>query len=335
MKYYGIQNEVKAYINRLQAENGIIVSPSTAKTINDRVESLKRSGDWSRFSLGFNDADGDAYLTRAGVTDPLGRCEVLWFTRGAKALGVWQNMAAWSLRSYQNAGTGNTVYSLGGLGVFNGTMINAPTWERNGVRFNPNSYIDAVNYPNYPYNTGQYGLTIFSVVNPLGWLPNGTSRGLILLGASGFTGPPQLHLTNGVGGGDTMVLQKFAINYNDPSLGSGYVNNYTRAYGSNNINTNYYKNNFFFAGYSPGSTIQTCFFVNDNLTRLNGASIQPVTSFGVLPRSPIQLRIGSTSNTTSGLISISTLINIPVSIDIMQSLRNLYKSTLGSNLGLP
>lgn len=42
MKYYGIQNEVKAYINRLQDENGIFVSVSDIKTINDRVESLKK-----------------------------------------------------------------------------------------------------------------------------------------------------------------------------------------------------------------------------------------------------------------------------------------------------
>ena len=72
MRYYGIQNEVKAYINRLQTENGINVSPSTVKTINDRVESLKDSGVWSRFSLGFNDVEGDANLTRAGVSCAIG-----------------------------------------------------------------------------------------------------------------------------------------------------------------------------------------------------------------------------------------------------------------------
>jgi hypothetical protein len=132
MKYYGIQNEVKAYINRLQDENGIFVSTATVKTINDRVESLKRSGDWSRFSLGFNDVDGDAYLARAGVTDPLGRCEVLWFVRGMKALDLWRSMVCWPLRNYQNAGTGATVFSLGGLGIFNGTLQNSPVWNSDG-----------------------------------------------------------------------------------------------------------------------------------------------------------------------------------------------------------
>jgi hypothetical protein len=137
MKYYGIQNEVKAYINRLQDENGIFVSMNDIKTINDRVESLKRSGVWSRFSLGFNDVDGDAYLTRAGVANPLGRCEVLWFTRGMKALDLWRSMVCWPMRSYQNKGTGSTVYSLGGVSSgLNGTFNNLPTWGVNGINFN-------------------------------------------------------------------------------------------------------------------------------------------------------------------------------------------------------
>lgn len=38
MKYYGIQNEVKSYINRIQSEQGITVSPSVIKSINDRVD---------------------------------------------------------------------------------------------------------------------------------------------------------------------------------------------------------------------------------------------------------------------------------------------------------
>jgi hypothetical protein len=157
MKFYGIQNEVKAYINRLQDENGIFVSASDIKTINDRVESLKRSGDWSRFSLGFNDVDGDAYLARAGVTNPLGRCEVLWFVRGMKALDLWRSMVCWPMRNYQNIGTGSTVYSLGGLSAFNGTTVNSPTWGVDGFNFfNTAQYISTTATSNQP-------MCIFSV----------------------------------------------------------------------------------------------------------------------------------------------------------------------------
>lgn len=42
MRYYGIQNEVKAYLNRLQSETSIQVTPSIVKNLNDRVESFKK-----------------------------------------------------------------------------------------------------------------------------------------------------------------------------------------------------------------------------------------------------------------------------------------------------
>jgi hypothetical protein len=53
--------------------------------------------------------------------------------RGAKELGLWDAMVCWPLRSAQNAGTGTTAYSLGGLGTFNGTLVNSPTWGAAGV----------------------------------------------------------------------------------------------------------------------------------------------------------------------------------------------------------
>jgi len=43
MKYYGIQNEVKSYINRLQSEQGITASTAKIKALNDQVENLKKT----------------------------------------------------------------------------------------------------------------------------------------------------------------------------------------------------------------------------------------------------------------------------------------------------
>lgn len=334
MRYYGIQNEVKSYLNRLQSEEGIEVSPSTVKTLNDRVESLKKSGIWSQYGLGFNDRDADSYFQRATVRDAIGRFEVCLFVRGIKTLGLWQNMVSWPMRSYQNAGTGSTVYSLGGFQISNGTMVNSPTWQQNGIYFIPNSYINAINYANYPYNTGQFGISVFSVVNPLGWLPDGTTRTINLLGLPG-AGSPILHLTTGVGGGNTMWLEQSRINFNDASLGASYVNNYIRSYGSPSVNTAYFKNNFFYAGYSPGTTVQNCLFVVDSSSTLNGNSYTVASSFGITPSSSTQLRVGSTNVNTTALIPITTLFSSPINLEQHQLLRQLYKLTLGSNLGLP
>jgi hypothetical protein len=55
------------------------------------------------------------------------------FVRGVKDLGLWESMVCWPLRSTQNAGTGTTAYSLGGLGTFNGTLRGGPSWGTDGV----------------------------------------------------------------------------------------------------------------------------------------------------------------------------------------------------------
>jgi hypothetical protein len=140
VRYYGVQNEVKSYLNRLQSEEGIEVSLGTVKTLNDRVEDLKKSGVWSQYGLGFNDGDADRYFQRASVNDPIGRFEVCLFVRGMKTLGLWQNMVSWPMRSYQNAGTGSTVYSLGGLSNNTMSLVNSPTWALSGINFNAPQY---------------------------------------------------------------------------------------------------------------------------------------------------------------------------------------------------
>jgi len=44
-------------------------------------------------------------------------------------------MVCWPMRSAQNAGTGTTAYSLGGAGTYNGTLTNGPTWGSSGIFF--------------------------------------------------------------------------------------------------------------------------------------------------------------------------------------------------------
>jgi len=82
------------------------------------------------------DADTLAFITASGATDIKA---IDGFVKGVKALGLWDSMVAWPLRSSQNAGTGTTAYSLGGLGTFNGTLVNGPTWGVDGITFDGNN----------------------------------------------------------------------------------------------------------------------------------------------------------------------------------------------------
>jgi len=76
------------------------------------------------------DSNAAAYCARSGAVD---RIAINAFVRGVKSLGLWESMVCWPLRSSQNAGFGDTVYSLGGLGTFNGTRVNGPSWGTDGV----------------------------------------------------------------------------------------------------------------------------------------------------------------------------------------------------------
>ena len=82
------------------------------------------------------DPDARAFFATAGVTDRVARGQINAFVVGVKVLGLFSNMVCWPLRSSQNAGTGTTAYSLGGLGTYNGTLTNGPTWQTDGVLFN-------------------------------------------------------------------------------------------------------------------------------------------------------------------------------------------------------
>lgn len=71
------------------------------------------------------------------------------FVVGIKKLGLWNSMICWPMRSMHNAGTGSTVYSLGGLGIFNGTMFGSPVWITNGsgIRFTAPTVRQYINIP--------------------------------------------------------------------------------------------------------------------------------------------------------------------------------------------
>lgn len=57
------------------------------------------------------------------------------FIKGLKQLNLWNNTLCWPMRSIHNIGTGTTLLSLGGLGQYNGTLVNGPTWGVNGITY--------------------------------------------------------------------------------------------------------------------------------------------------------------------------------------------------------
>lgn len=79
------------------------------------------------------DSDALSFFARAGVTDPLAKRRLNNLVKGLKSLGIWNNVVCWPMKSASNAGTGVTLYSLGGYGIYNGTLTNGPTWSASGL----------------------------------------------------------------------------------------------------------------------------------------------------------------------------------------------------------
>ena len=77
--------------------------------------------------------DVQGYLNTCNITSATPRKQIRDFSAGVNDLGLWNSIVCWPLRSSQNYGSGTTAFSLGGLGTFNGLMVNGPVMGANGV----------------------------------------------------------------------------------------------------------------------------------------------------------------------------------------------------------
>ena len=73
------------------------------------------------------------------LSDP--RQLIVDFAQGIDQLGLWNSMVCWPLRASQNAQTGTTAFSLGGLGQFDGTLVGSPSRVANGINTSPSGSV--------------------------------------------------------------------------------------------------------------------------------------------------------------------------------------------------
>jgi hypothetical protein len=234
------------------------------------------------------DSDAESYFTTAGVTNATAKDQINLFIIGLKRLGLWDDMACWPLRSAQNAGTGSTAYSLGGLGTYNGTLVNGPTWGSGGVNFNVvNAYIGVTGTFTQP-------LTVMGAVN----FKTTTNGGSLIDGSSRIT------LFNGE---EVAQVTMFA----GTTLASG-------------ANT-YSPGNHFIAGHANGAS---------SVVYLNGAGTTGNAGSNSLGNT--QIIIGNNDPLNFGDKNLDIAFCAIFSGQAYNdSVRALYKSTLGQGLSLP
>jgi len=245
------------------------------------------------------DPDALAYVQASGATDI---DNINTFVVGIKALGLWNNMVCWPLRSSQNAGTGSTAYSLGGLGAYNGTLVNGPTWGADGVTF-ASASSQRINAPLASPSpiTDKSIVAIFNPTTVDQWT-----------GIAGFMPTPAYT--------DVSIARNSTGNFGlalAGSSGNGAVATQTAPTATST----------YLHGYHSGR----------NVTVVKNGTSTTTGTFTIDPRAATSFRIGTveTGFSFNGLISFAAMISAASAGTQSAALYALYKSTLGQGLGLP
>jgi hypothetical protein len=243
------------------------------------------------------------------------------FVKGIKGLGLWNNFVCWPLRSSQNASATQTAYSLGGLGSYNGSLVNNPFWTSTGIQKTTDSY-QYISLPNFDIaSAGQFSATsVFNLssysnsnqIIPIGINCNGSNvvagTGLFVYVDSGSLNVRVASQNMSGGNGERYIDQspsRSSFLGNNFNWQSGAIGSSPSFNGSSDVNGTYNSNvqgtgTAFTNGSSPSSGI--------GLTQ-NGS--------------------GWSSN-----ISFSSFLTTAISQTQQSQLYSLYKSTLGVGLNL-
>jgi len=247
------------------------------------------------------------YVERSGATDV---ANLDAFVKGVKELGLWENMVCWPLRSSQNSGT-NTAYSLGGLGTFNGTLVNGPTWGADGINMDSagSEIIEWTTSPLSDFTTGHAMLGVFL---PSGPVPTST------------TTTDQIRISQGA----STVMQY-------GSSGTGGTSNGLAQY---RVETGRLISQFFI---QANLKDQYCFYEYDPLPSVRVFSNGGIAAHNILTAgtfsydSALAMTMGPTADATNTTAFWAIFKNGVSILSASSQLRDLYKQTLGTGLGLP
>lgn len=248
------------------------------------------------------DIDSRNFIDKCNITLPAARKGIYEFVTGLKELQLWASTICWPMRSSYNAGTGNVLYGLGGLGVYDGILTNSPVWGTNGITTNGTNYVlvqDAPTLINYSFiNFSRYTNTTNGALasyynSTVGWSGTGGSSAYYYT----FSG------TQGFFGTSTSTSALTLSRYTDKSfLMAGIISNNTNAFVFNEIQT-----------LSTSRTVPTL------------AANRLIIGGREAPNNILSSSEHAMTLITSSILD-QTLIN---------KFYTLYKNTLGIGLGLP
>lgn len=271
------------------------------------------------------DTDVFDYFSRANITDPQAMKQIANFVKRVKSLGIWNNFVCWMLINTQqgkSAGaTSGTIYSLGGLGTYDATVVNSLTIDSNGVTAN-----GSVGYGYLVVANGANLLAVNPVSSGAVYKTSGTTWGGGL--AYWVFGNQYGATTNLTSGG--WFREAISVGLINQMRGETLLN----SLGTANDQTSFC---FFTNTTSSSASNNSLNYKNGSLstTHTVGTTISPEPSgsdsyqFAAIPSY-------STSGAFSGTTAFHFVIrNVLLSATDILSLYNIYKSTIGISIGLP
>ena len=246
------------------------------------------------------------------------------FIKGLKQFNLLQNIIVYPLRSQYNIGTGANVLSFGGIGKFDGLMINGPSWGLSGINFTAASsqYIRIPNFLNNPVVAGFSMICLHQ--------PDFTTTGRALLGNDGATATTrgmrinvQSHSYIGFGAGTLFV--SFGTSPSDgTSAGSRTYSTFNTA----NMHINYV---------SFGGALASGMSASINQTTSTGSISVPSFFNTTFSTMGIGARNGATGTGDyfQGTMALMMIANRPISPVEYLNIYDLIKTTIGKGLSLP
>jgi len=260
------------------------------------------------------DTDASAYFTTAGVTTRAEQQQISRFVTGVKNLGLYSTMVCWPLRFGQNAQSGTTAYSLGGLGAYNGTLSGTISRGASGVSLSSGHSFYA---------------SISAAVRSLGGYSS-----ILVASDSGSAGTVNFGVLKG--GGSNQIGDNYTgfsrfynfLTQQQSSLTGGTAE---RKFGDLTFNGVGFQ---FFGSSRTGLTSPT---TDTGFVKLNATVNSTLSGTGVLPSTNPYAESFFMFGGSSGAENVYSfcMVAAPMSTTNMESIRGLYKTTLGTGLGLP
>jgi len=246
------------------------------------------------------------------------------FIAGLKQLNLLQNIIVYPFRSQHNLGSGANILSFGGIGKFDGVMINGPSWGSSGINFTAanSQYIRIPNFLNSPVVAGFSMICLHQ--------PDYTTAARALLANDGVTATTrgfrinvQSHSYVGINVGGLFVT--FG---SSPSDGTSAGSRFYSPYNTAAMHVNYV---------SFGESLTTGLAASINTTTNAGTKALSFFSNATFNTMGIGARNGQTGSGDyfQGAMALMMIANRYISPAEYLNVYALIKTTIGKNLGLP